>query len=200
MIRIPVKPLSNNRAWKVTANPKRGVYVYKSADYLKFEKEVKEILDNYDFIHLPDEGYLKFEATFGVSMRMDLDNCVKNFMDVLESYYGFKDVRVDEIHIKKDRVKRGAEYIEFNLRPLDEEDITIVETPAKYFKYEFDGSNQYEIIGVVIKILRDLGKPDECEQFFDEAVEEEYDVLVRKLVPKYVGDRVIFYPQGEKNE
>lgn len=197
MIRLPIKPLTNNRAWKITSKGK-GVYMYKSAEYIIFGKQVKEYLSNYSELNLPEKSRLKFTATYGVSASMDLDNCVKAFMDILEEYYGFNDVRVDEIHITKERVKKGAEFIEFELKTLQEEEVPIKDTPPMYFAIEFDESNHYEIIGAVVKILRDTGNPDISEEFFNLMVEATYDELI-DVVPSYVKGRIQFY-KGKKPE
>ena len=113
-IRLPVKPLSSNDAWKIS---KRG-YMYKTEEYFAYERELLKFLEVKPIVLPP--GYLSFKANFGTA-RIDLDNCEKPFLDILETAYDFNDSVIDEIHVKKHRVKKGLEYIEFALYPLDDE-------------------------------------------------------------------------------
>lgn len=113
-IRLPVKPLSANDAWHIN---KRG-HKYKTEEYRIYEREVLGFLEIIP-VDLP-EGLLYFKANFGVS-RTDLDNCEKPLIDILEKAYDFNDKLIDEIHVKKHRVSKGCEYIEFALYPLEDE-------------------------------------------------------------------------------
>jgi len=113
-IRIPVKPLSANEAYKFNRNG----YMYKSKAYHQFAKTVSDFLSVHH-LEIPPEGPLFFKANFGVQ-RTDLDNCQKPFLDILEKVYNFNDKRIDEIHIKKHRVPKQCEYIEFGICLLDD--------------------------------------------------------------------------------
>ena len=48
-----------------------------------------------------------------------MDNPIKPFTDCLQKKYGFNDNRIIEAHIKKVKVKKGEEYIKFELRELE---------------------------------------------------------------------------------
>jgi Holliday junction resolvase RusA-like endonuclease len=63
------------------------------------------------------KGKLKVWYTFGLSSKGgDYDNLVKCFQDVLSSVYGFNDNRIYQATIKKVDVKKGQEYIEFDIQ------------------------------------------------------------------------------------
>jgi len=56
------------------------------------------------------------EIEFGVSSKSsDLDNCVKSFLDVLQKKYHFDDKRVYRLILEKMDVKKGKEYIDFQI-------------------------------------------------------------------------------------
>lgn len=67
---------------------------------------------------VPD-GKLKLELVFGFSSKAsDTDNPVKCFQDILSKKYNFDDKRIYEISVKKVDVKKGKEFIEWNLIQL----------------------------------------------------------------------------------
>ena len=121
-IRLPIKPLSANDAWKIN---KQTGYLYKTEEYHKYKKDIEKFLEFMD-LYVP-EGLLMFRANFGIS-RGDLDNCEKPLLDILEKVYSFNDSLIDDIHVRKHRVTKGCEYIEFGISqlkdhlPLDFED------------------------------------------------------------------------------
>lgn len=112
-IRLPISPISANEAWSYN---KRG-FRYKTKEYTLYQKQVLSYLEAVP-ADIPD-GLLFFKANFGVS-RKDLDNCEKPFIDTLEKAYDFNDSKIDEIHVKKHRVPKDCEYIEFALYPLED--------------------------------------------------------------------------------
>jgi Holliday junction resolvase RusA-like endonuclease len=66
------------------------------------------------------EGDLFLSLEWGFSNAgSDFDNPVKPFTDCLQKKYNFNDNRIIESHIKKVKVKKGDEYINFELRRLD---------------------------------------------------------------------------------
>ena len=113
-IRLPIPPLSANDAWGYN---KRG-FKYKTKEYNLYQKQVLSYLSVMP-VEIP-KGLLFFKANFGVA-RKDLDNCEKPFIDILEKAYGFNDSVIDEIHVKKHRVPKDCEYIEFALYPLQDD-------------------------------------------------------------------------------
>ena len=66
------------------------------------------------------KGKLGIEFIFGVSSKnSDTDNLIKCTMDSMATKYGFNDKVVYEIHVVKDDVKKGKEYIAFDIYSLE---------------------------------------------------------------------------------
>lgn len=63
-------------------------------------------------------GRLEAFYRFGVSKRSDADNLVKSFQDILCEKYGFDDHLIYRYTIEKVDVKRGEEFIEFEIIAL----------------------------------------------------------------------------------
>jgi Holliday junction resolvase RusA-like endonuclease len=104
MNRVPVKPLSVNRAWQ----GKR----FKTQEYKNYEKAVLFMLGPFT---VPD-GPLKIDLVFGFSnMASDWDNPVKPFQDCLQKKYKFNDSRVMEATVRKVKVSKGNEFIEWGI-------------------------------------------------------------------------------------
>jgi len=105
--RIDKKPLSVNECW----NGRR----FKSDKYKAYERE---LLHRLPFFKVPD-GKLKVSLLFGFSSKAsDLDNPVKAFIDILQKKLGFDDKNIYEMTLKKVNVKKGEEFIEFDIIPL----------------------------------------------------------------------------------
>ena len=102
---IKIKPLSVNRCWRGRR--------FKTDEYKWYEIEVLSLLGRID---LPPPPYtVNYE--FGVSNRaMDIDNPIKPFTDILQKRYGFNDRDIYEMNVKKVKVKKGAEYIKFEIK------------------------------------------------------------------------------------
>lgn len=104
---IYIKPLSVNEAWQ----GKR----YKTNKYKAFEKHLTLLLKK---MEIP-EGKLLLKATFGLSSKnADWDNPIKPFQDVIQRKYGFNDQRIYRGEIEKVDVKKGEEFIEFEILKL----------------------------------------------------------------------------------
>lgn len=109
MPKVDIKPLTVNQAWQ----GKR----FKTPVYKAYEQE---LLLKLKPLCVP-EGKLMLVATFGLSSKLsDWDNPVKPFQDCLQKKYGFDDRRIYEAHVKKVDVKKGEEFIEFELKQLEE--------------------------------------------------------------------------------
>lgn len=106
-MRINIAPLSVNQCWQGRR--------FKTKKYLAFEKEVLFLLRP---IKLPPTPfYVTYE--FGMSNSLsDIDNPIKIIGDILQKKYGFNDRDIFEMHIKKVKVKKGAEYFEFKISTL----------------------------------------------------------------------------------
>lgn len=107
MIAIDIKPLSVNKAWK----GKR----YKTDAYKVFEKQILLLLPS--SVRVPN-GPLELRIEFGFSSTLsDWDNPIKPFQDCLQKKYGFDDKRVMRGIVDKVMVKKGQEYIKFQILP-----------------------------------------------------------------------------------
>jgi len=108
MIKIQIKPLSVNKA---TLGKK-----VKSAEYRTYEKVLKFMLPK---LSVP-EGKLKIDFVFGFSSSgSDIDNPQKPILDILSKKYGFNDNRIYELTVKKMLVKKGDEYLAFEITSLE---------------------------------------------------------------------------------
>ena len=111
MIMISAKPISVNDCWKGRR--------YKTKEYKRYERTMLMLLPK---ISIP-EGKLNLVLNFGFSSKgSDLDNPVKPFIDILQKKYGFNDNQIYRAEITKEIVKKGDEYVSFNVTKWDEND------------------------------------------------------------------------------
>ena len=107
MIEVKIKPLSVNDAWKGRR--------FRTDAYKSYERALLLMLPK---ITLPKSPY-KLELVFGFSSKgSDIDNPNKNLTDVLSKKYGFNDNEIYELHVKKEIVKKGQEFIKFQILSL----------------------------------------------------------------------------------
>ena len=107
-MRIDIKPLTVNQCWQGRR--------YKTDKYKKYESDVLSILPKYD---IPD-GPLCLCLEVGLSNKLaDVDNIAKPFIDILQKRYGFNDSRIYMLVMVKQIVKKGSEYIDFELTDAD---------------------------------------------------------------------------------
>ena len=105
--KINIKPLSVNDAWKGRR--------FKTDKYKKYQRDLLRFLPK---LNIPD-GNLQLEITAGFSNKgSDLDNIAKNFIDCLSKKYGFNDNRIYRLILNKKIVKKGDEYIDFEIREV----------------------------------------------------------------------------------
>jgi Holliday junction resolvase RusA-like endonuclease len=105
---LKIKALSINEAYRGRR--------FKSDKYKSWEKELWYLLPNKNI----PAGKLAFKMQVGVSNpNCDVDNFLKPFIDVLQKKYIFNDNRICKIDISKDKVKKGEEYIKFELKSID---------------------------------------------------------------------------------
>lgn len=101
-MRINIKPLSVNQAWKG-----RRFKTKKYDDY------IKEVLLSLGPLDIPD-GELFLSVTFGLSSKLsDIDNPLKCFIDCLQKKYNFDDRRIFKLSVEKKIVNKGDEFIDF---------------------------------------------------------------------------------------
>lgn len=106
---INIKPISVNECWQGRR--------FKTKKYKSFESEALFLLPE---IELPDPPY-KVYYEFGLSNSLsDIDNPVKPFQDVLQKRYGFNDKDINEMTVKRNKVKKGFEFIKFNIEHYEE--------------------------------------------------------------------------------
>jgi len=104
MIKIDVKPLSVNEAWKGRR--------FKTDKYDRYITTVLALLPN---MELPRPPY-KLSLEFGFSnSASDVDNPIKNFTDCLQKRYKFNDRDIYILHVNKVLVKKTKEYVKFEL-------------------------------------------------------------------------------------
>lgn len=107
MIKINIKPLSVNEAWK----GKR----YRSDKYINYQKDLGYLLKP---MKLPPPPYkIYFEFGFS-SAASDWDNPIKPAQDIICKYLGFDDKHIHEANVKKVKVKKGEEYLMFDIQAL----------------------------------------------------------------------------------
>lgn len=101
-MRLDIKPLSVNAAWKGRR--------FKTPEYKSYERAVLLLLRP---LNIPD-GELEIVLTFGCCF--DFDNPVKPFVDCLQKKYGFDDKRITKATIEVFRTEKGREFIEFEIK------------------------------------------------------------------------------------
>ena len=107
-MKLNIKPLSVNDAWKGRR--------FKTDRYKKFQNDVCMLLGP---MEIP-EGEMILYLEWGFSSKgSDVDNPIKPFTDCLQNKYGFNDNRIIEMHVKKVKVKKGEEYIIFEIMEMD---------------------------------------------------------------------------------
>lgn len=103
-IKINIKPLSVNEAWKGRR--------FKTPEYAKYERIVLLMLPKKTFETKP----LKVSLIFGFSSNAsDLDNPAKLVLDIFQKKYGINDKAIWELNIKKEIVKKGQEFFKFSI-------------------------------------------------------------------------------------
>jgi Holliday junction resolvase RusA-like endonuclease len=103
-IKVKIKPLSINQAWQGRR--------FKSRSYIKYERDLLLLLPS---IEIP-QGEMSIDFVIGYSNKLsDIDNFLKPFQDILQKKYSFNDNRIYKITIEKEIVKKGEEFISFQV-------------------------------------------------------------------------------------
>lgn len=109
MYKLDIKPLSVNDAWQ----GKR----FKTPKYNQYQKDLFKILPK---ITIPDQPYI-LNYEFGFSNKCsDIDNPVKQFQDTICKFYNISDAHIYRVIIDKKIVKKGCEYIKFEILHFNE--------------------------------------------------------------------------------
>lgn len=110
MIKLNIKALSLNQAYRGRRFATSELSSYKQAIGLLAPKlpQIK-----------PSTSKLQVEYEFGVSSKnADGDNLIKCLQDSLADIYGFNDKIIYQWLVRKVDVKKGEEYIAFNIKKL----------------------------------------------------------------------------------
>lgn len=111
MPRIKIKPLSVNDCWQGRR--------YKTGDYTAYETLLLYKMLPKD-IDIP-EGRLCIKYVFGFSSASsDWDNPIKPLSDILQKKYNFNDKRIKRAVVDVVQVKKGEEFIDFEISKLDD--------------------------------------------------------------------------------
>ncbi len=106
-MKIKIKPLSVNDCWRGRR--------FKTPHYKSYEQHVVYLLPR---IKIPS-GKLKLSIVWGLSSKSgDIDNPLKPFLDILQKKYVFNDKKIYKIDIEKVDVKKGEEFIEFEIESM----------------------------------------------------------------------------------
>lgn len=117
---IKIKPMSVNLVWQGQR--------YKTQAYKNYEQELFYILPK---IKIP-KGKLQIKLIFGFTRKVsDIDNPVKPFIDVLQKRYTFNDRNIYRLEVEKKEVKKGEEFISFELKKFSEK-----ETQKEYIPFK----------------------------------------------------------------
>ncbi|WP_178124451.1 RusA family crossover junction endodeoxyribonuclease [Spartinivicinus ruber] len=109
-ITVKTKPLSVNEAFL-------GRKV-KSKKYRDYEEILISTLPD---VSVP-EGKLTLKLLVSYSnSRADIDNALKPFIDVLQKRYDFNDNKIYRLVIEKNIVKKGEEFLKFQLIPYEKQ-------------------------------------------------------------------------------
>jgi len=103
---LDIKGLSINEAFKGRRfrTDKYDLFISKTLRLLPKTIEIENRLN------------IKLAIEFGFSSKAsDIDNCCKTFIDCLVKKYGFDDRYIYELHVFKEIVKKGNEYIKFRI-------------------------------------------------------------------------------------
>lgn len=107
MEKVEIKPMTINRAWKGRR--------FKTDEYKKWRNDMVLLLPRLKEF----KGRLAVSIVFGFSnVLSDIDNPVKAFLDSLKDKYGIDDRYIYELTVKKEVVKKGKEFIEFEITEL----------------------------------------------------------------------------------
>lgn len=108
MVNINIKAMSVNEAWRGRR--------FKTEKYKAYEEEVLYLLKKEKI----PQGKLFLKLTVGLSSKnSDLDNVVKPFLDILQKKLGFNDKQIYGMDLWKEDVKKGEEFVEYELSSLE---------------------------------------------------------------------------------
>lgn len=105
MPQLQLKPLTVNRAYQGRR--------FKTKEHQAYSFQVMSLLPK---LELPNPPF-HISFVFGMSSILsDVDNPIKPFMDCLQRKYGFNDNVVYKITAEKEKVKKGNEFVRFEIK------------------------------------------------------------------------------------
>lgn len=107
MVTIDIKPLSVNGCWQ----GKR----FKTPAYKKYERDMLLLLPAIVIPEPPHKVYYEFGFSSAAS---DIDNPIKPLQDILQKRYDFDDKTIFEMIVVKKKVKKGCEYLKFEISKI----------------------------------------------------------------------------------
>jgi Holliday junction resolvase RusA-like endonuclease len=109
MPKILIKPLSVNQAWMGRK--------FKTKFYKDYEIELSSKLPK---LKIDKTKKLTLDLIVGYSnSNSDIDNFLKPFIDILQKKYLFNDRNIYKLNIVKEIVKKGDEFIEFEINEIE---------------------------------------------------------------------------------
>lgn len=100
---------------------KRGKTTFKTADYVKYQNEVRDDIMGTEWIF--GDSLVAFEITAGLSNRgADIDNIIKPLLDTYQGIFeDFNDNKVYHLDVTKTIVKKGEEFIDITVKEYKED-------------------------------------------------------------------------------
>lgn len=100
---------------------KRGKTTFKTADYVKYQNEVRDDMMGTEWIF--GDSLVAFEITVGLSNRgADIDNIIKPLLDTYQGIFeDFNDNKVYHLDVTKTIVKKGEEFIDITVKEYKED-------------------------------------------------------------------------------
>lgn len=115
--RWDLAPLSVNRVYGLAKKT-----MFKSKQYLEYEKAILERLQGSEMEQQMLEGKLRVKYKFGFKRsNSDIDNPVKPLQDILQNHYGFNDKQIYELEVEKYLCRTIPPFVEFEIELLDED-------------------------------------------------------------------------------
>lgn len=112
MTLLKIKPISINEAYRGRR--------FSTKDLKKFKEDIWHLIP-YPRFYFEKTDKLSVIYIFGVSSKAsDGDNCIKAFQDILAEKYGFNDNQIYKWDVKKEIVKKGEEFIWFDIDTIDD--------------------------------------------------------------------------------
>ncbi len=113
MIKVDIKPLSINESWQGRR--------FKTPKYKHYRQALLYLLPVDKSLDFDKQDQLELSIEWGFSNKQsDIDNCAKGFIDGLQDKYEFNDSQIYKLNLSKEIVKKGSEYIKFDIKRLND--------------------------------------------------------------------------------